>query len=113
MRFAAYRSGKGEGLAVQLPGDEFRGLSTSDAKYPGSLAKLISAGPNALHDAAKLEAESIALARTLADGPYFAHGVTKPMLNQEWAMGLDEMIESEAQACDAGALGPALRSHPQ
>ena len=39
-----------------------------------------------------------ALARSLADGPWFAHGMTKTMLNQEWAMGLDEMIESEAQA---------------
>ena len=42
--------------------------------------------------------EAGALARSLADGPWFAHGVTKTMLNQEWAMGLDEMIESEAQA---------------
>ena len=45
-----------------------------------------------------LENEAIDLARSLADGPWFAHGVTKTMLNQEWAMGLDEMIESEAQA---------------
>ena len=39
-----------------------------------------------------------ALARSLADGPYFAHTVTKTMLNQEWAMGIEEIIESEAQA---------------
>ena len=38
------------------------------------------------------------LARSVADGPWFAHGITKTMLNQEWAMGIDEMIESEAQA---------------
>lgn len=38
------------------------------------------------------------MARSLADGPWFAHGVTKTMMNQEWAMGIDEMIESEAQA---------------
>ena len=38
------------------------------------------------------------LARSLADGPWFAHGMTKTMFNQEWAMGVDEMIESEAQA---------------
>jgi len=38
------------------------------------------------------------LARSLADGPWFAHGVTKTMFNQEWAMGVDEMVESEAQA---------------
>ena len=40
-----------------------------------------------------LEAKPQALARSLADGPWFAHGMTKTMLNQEWAMGLDEMIE--------------------
>ena len=53
---------------------------------------------NALHPKSALETEAQNLARALADGPSFAHGVTKTMLNQEWAMGLDEMIESEAQA---------------
>ncbi len=48
--------------------------------------------------AADLEQEAVKLARSLADGPWFAHGMTKTMLNQEWAMGIDEMIESEAQA---------------
>lgn len=53
---------------------------------------------NALHPRDSLLTEATALARTLADGPWFAHGVTKTMLNQEWAMGLDELIEAEAQA---------------
>lgn len=53
---------------------------------------------NALHGADAVEAEAQKLARSLADGPWFAHGMTKTMMNQEWAMGLDEMIESEAQA---------------
>ncbi|HLY58208.1 MAG TPA: enoyl-CoA hydratase family protein [Stellaceae bacterium] len=53
---------------------------------------------NALHPAESVEAEAQALARSLADGPWFAHGMTKTMLNQEWAMGIDELIESEAQA---------------
>ena len=53
---------------------------------------------NALHARCDLIKEAGALARTLADGPFFAHGMTKTMLNQEWAMGLDEIIESEAQA---------------
>jgi enoyl-CoA hydratase/carnithine racemase len=53
---------------------------------------------NALHPSADLEREALALARSLADGPWFAHGMTKTMLNQEWAMGLDELIEAEAQA---------------
>jgi len=53
---------------------------------------------NSLSPAADLEAAAITLARSLADGPWFAHGMTKTMMNQEWAMGLEEMIESEAQA---------------
>jgi enoyl-CoA hydratase/carnithine racemase len=53
---------------------------------------------NALHDGVDLLAEAHKVARMLADGPWFAHTVTKTMLNQEWAMGIDEMIESEAQA---------------
>ena len=39
-----------------------------------------------------------ALARSLAKGPTFAHGMTKKMLHNEWAMPLDEAIEAEAVA---------------
>jgi enoyl-CoA hydratase/carnithine racemase len=46
----------------------------------------------------KLLEEASALAKTLADGPTFAHGMTKTMLFQEWSHGLDECIEAEAQA---------------
>jgi enoyl-CoA hydratase/carnithine racemase len=53
---------------------------------------------NALHARDALGAEADKLARSLADGPYFAHAMTKTMLNQEWAMGLDQLIEAEAQA---------------
>lgn len=53
---------------------------------------------NGLHDQAALDDAALSLARQIADGPWFAHGMTKTMLNQEWAMGIDEMIESEAQA---------------
>lgn len=38
------------------------------------------------------------VARGLASGPTFAHGVTKKMLHQEWNVGIDEAIEMEAQA---------------
>jgi hypothetical protein len=38
------------------------------------------------------------LPRRIADGPTFAHGITKTQLNQEWAMGLEQAIEAEAQA---------------
>ena len=53
---------------------------------------------NALHPRDEVVAQAQALARSLADGPYFAHTMTKTMLNQEWAMGIEEMVESEAQA---------------
>jgi enoyl-CoA hydratase/carnithine racemase len=42
--------------------------------------------------------EALALARGLADGPTFAHAMTKRCLHQEWSMGIDEAIEAEAQA---------------
>ena len=45
-----------------------------------------------------LEAEAVALATRLSEGPTFAHGITKTQLNQEWSMGLDQAIEAEAQA---------------
>ncbi len=38
------------------------------------------------------------LARQIASGPTFAHGVTKKMLHQEWSMSVDEAIDAEAQA---------------
>ena len=38
------------------------------------------------------------LARRIAEGPTFAHMMTKTMLAQEWSMGLDQAIEAEAQA---------------
>ncbi len=45
-----------------------------------------------------LRGEAMTLATELANGPSFAHGVTKRMLHQEWAMGVDEAIDAEAQA---------------
>ncbi len=53
---------------------------------------------NSLHQPEDLAAAAQALARGLADGPTFAHGMTKKMLQQEWNMGVDEAIEAEAQA---------------
>jgi enoyl-CoA hydratase/carnithine racemase len=53
---------------------------------------------NGLHASENLLSEATKLAHTLANGPWFAHGMTKTMLNQEWAMGIDELVESEAQA---------------
>jgi enoyl-CoA hydratase/carnithine racemase len=45
-----------------------------------------------------LLADAQALARHLAAGPNFAHGITKTQLNQEWNVSLDTAIEMEAQA---------------
>ena len=42
--------------------------------------------------------EAQALAKSLADGPTFAHAMTKRCIHQEWSMGIDEAIEAEAQA---------------
>ena len=52
---------------------------------------------NRLSEPEALLADARAFARMLADGPTFAHGMTKKMLHQEWNMGVDEAIESEAQ----------------
>jgi enoyl-CoA hydratase/carnithine racemase len=53
---------------------------------------------NALHESADLQAAALKLAQSLAEGPTFAHGMTKTMLHQEWAMTIDQAIEAEAQA---------------
>ena len=53
---------------------------------------------NALHDSDALLGAATAVARSLADGPSFAHGMTKTMLSQEWSMTIDQAIEAEAQA---------------
>jgi enoyl-CoA hydratase/carnithine racemase len=45
-----------------------------------------------------LLAEAQAAARSLADGPTFAHALTKRCIHQEWSMGIDEAVEAEAQA---------------
>lgn len=53
---------------------------------------------NELHDAEALPQATLAWANALAEGPTFAHGMTKTMLHQEWNMSLDQAIEAEAQA---------------
>jgi enoyl-CoA hydratase/carnithine racemase len=45
-----------------------------------------------------VEDAAAALAASLAQGPTFAHGMTKTMLDQEWDMSLPAAIEAEAQA---------------
>jgi enoyl-CoA hydratase/carnithine racemase len=53
---------------------------------------------NRLVDPADLLAAAQALAREIAEGPTFAHAMTKRMLQVEWAMSVDDAIEAEAVA---------------
>ena len=53
---------------------------------------------NRLCDPEAVLGEATALARSLAEGPSFAHAMTKRMLHQEWSMSVDEAIDAEAQA---------------
>jgi len=43
-------------------------------------------------------ADAQAMAADLVAGPTFANGITKTMLQQEWAMTIEQAIEAEAQA---------------
>ena len=53
---------------------------------------------NHLVEADELSDHANELARSLADGPTFAHSMTKTMLEQEWSMSVAQAIEAEAQA---------------
>jgi enoyl-CoA hydratase/carnithine racemase len=67
-----------------------RAMDGSEAERWGFLNKLCEP------DAVLSEAQT--LAKALADGPTFAHAMTKRSIHQEWSMGIDESIEAEAQA---------------
>ncbi|MFN5048853.1 enoyl-CoA hydratase family protein [Roseateles sp.] len=53
---------------------------------------------NRLLEPEQLLENALSWAGEIASGPSFGHAMTKKMLHQEWAMGVDEAIESEAQA---------------
>jgi enoyl-CoA hydratase/carnithine racemase len=53
---------------------------------------------NRLVAADQLLGEATALARSLAAGPTFAHGITKTQLSTEWNVSIETAIEMEAQA---------------
>jgi enoyl-CoA hydratase/carnithine racemase len=67
-----------------------RALGGEEAERWGFYNRLVA--PEALAE------EALKLARDIAAGPTFANGITKTMLHQEWDMGVDAAIESEAQA---------------
>jgi enoyl-CoA hydratase/carnithine racemase len=79
--------GHGRATELLLSG---RSMGADEALACGFYSRVVAA--EELHSAAEQ------LARELADGPTFAHGMTKTMLNQEWNMGLEQALESEAQA---------------
>jgi enoyl-CoA hydratase/carnithine racemase len=79
--------GQGRAAELLLTG---RAMSADEGNAWGFFNRIVAA------DA--LAAEAAALARTLADGPTFAHGITKTLLHQAWALDLDAEIEAEAQA---------------
>ena len=79
----------GQGRAAELLYTG-RTLGGEEAERVGFFNRLVEAGA--------LESEAIALARTLAEGPTFAHMMTKTMLGQEWSMSIEQAIEAEAQA---------------
>ena len=53
---------------------------------------------NRLLDPDSLLADASAFARKIADGPTFAHAMTKKMLRAEWDMGLIDAVRAEAKA---------------
>ena len=52
---------------------------------------------NRLAEPETVLAEAVALARSLADGPFVAHGLTKLALHEEWSMSVDDAITAEAE----------------
>ncbi|NBW01739.1 MAG: enoyl-CoA hydratase family protein [Betaproteobacteria bacterium] len=79
----------GQGRAAELLYTG-RGLGGEEAERWGFLNRLCA--PEILDEQAQ------SMAKEFAAGPTFANGMTKKMLQQEWAMSVDEAIESEAQA---------------
>jgi len=67
-----------------------RSVGAEEALACGFYSRLVSAED--------LRTAAAMLAQELAEGPTFAHAMTKTMLNQEWNMGLEQALESEAQA---------------
>jgi enoyl-CoA hydratase/carnithine racemase len=53
---------------------------------------------NALVEPDQVLETALGAAQQLATGPTFAHAMTKKMLHEEWAVGLDKAIEMEAKA---------------
>jgi enoyl-CoA hydratase/carnithine racemase len=79
--------GHGRAAELLLSG---RSMGADEALACGFYSRLV--------PAEELRAAATQLAQELSEGPSFAHGMTKTMLNQEWNMGLEQALEAEAQA---------------
>ena len=79
--------GQGRATEILLTG---RAMSADESLSWGFFNELVASD--------QLQSRAISLASQIAQGPNFAHGMTKTMLNQEWSMTLDQAIEAEAQA---------------
>lgn len=79
----------GQGRAAELLYTG-RAMDGTEAERWGFYNKLCA--PEALQE------EAMALARSLAHGPSFAHAMTKRQLHAEWDMSIEQAIEAEAQA---------------
>jgi enoyl-CoA hydratase/carnithine racemase len=53
---------------------------------------------NELVPAAELLSRAQSVAKTLAEGPAFAHAMTKKCLHQEWNQSIEQALETEAEA---------------
>ena len=79
----------GQGRAAELLYTG-RTMSAEEGERWGFYSRLVAA------DA--LEGEAQSMAARIAEGPGFAHMMTKTMLAQEWSMSIEQALEAEAQA---------------
>jgi enoyl-CoA hydratase/carnithine racemase len=79
--------GHGRAAELLLTG---RSMGAAEGERCGFWSRLV--------EPAELLGEARSVASSLAHGPTFAHAMTKAALQQEWAMGVGEAIEAEAQA---------------
>ncbi|HKZ74839.1 MAG TPA: enoyl-CoA hydratase family protein [Steroidobacteraceae bacterium] len=79
--------GHGRATELLLTG---RAMSAEEGMAWGFFSRIVA--PEALGEEARR------LAVDLADGPTFAHAMTKTMLHQEWSMSIDQALEAEGQA---------------
>ena len=79
----------GQGRAAELLYTG-RFLSAEEAERWGFYNRLVASD--------QLLVESSTLAKELAEGPTFAHAMTKRCLHQEWDMNIEQAIDAEAHA---------------